>query len=109
MSPIGTLVIALLIATAITSSVGNLVIALLIAKRIARVEDEMIVLKMHAEDADIAKSQVISSTVELEQDEIVDHVEEKLDEAERKLEEVGMRSMLITMVNKKLTSVSIHS
>ena len=40
MSPIGTLVIALLIATAITSSVGNLVIALLIAKRIARVEDE---------------------------------------------------------------------
>ncbi|CAD6270816.1 unnamed protein product [Miscanthus lutarioriparius] len=51
MSPIGTLVIALLIATAITSSVGNLVIALLIAKRIARVEDEMIVLETHPEDA----------------------------------------------------------
>jgi hypothetical protein len=51
MSPIGTPVIALLIATAITSSVGNLVIALLIAKRIARVEDEMIVLETHPEDA----------------------------------------------------------
>jgi hypothetical protein len=56
---------------AITTSIGTLVIALLIgyivhatAKRIARVEDdfqEMSLLKKRAEDADIAKSQVISS------------------------------------------------